>query len=680
VLEHRILLLALRGRDALVLNDLLTKKGHECISCSSAADLANNLQQGAGAVLITEESLIDSNEKTLSSWCGAQPPWSDLPFVLLATKRVGKRPVSAMRALNYLGNVVVLERPIHGETLVSAIRAALRVRRRQYVARQHLEELKAAEDRLIELNGLLEARISYSTAEREMLWTLSEDMLARADYQGGLRAISPAWCRVLGFTEQDLVTRPYSDIIHPDDLPTVISALNSMRASGQPTRFENRIMAADGSWKPIGWTVSPEEDGIHFIAIGRDLSHEKAREQELVDSQDQLRQAQKMEAVGQLTGGIAHDFNNLLQGISGSLELLKLRVAQGRIGDLDRFIEGAVTSANRAAALTHRLLAFSRRQPLDPKSVEANPLVLSMEELFHRTMGENISVELTLEKDLWPTLCDPNQLENALLNLAINARDAMPDGGHLTIQTMNTEIRETVEGENEVHGSRQYVCITVTDTGTGMHADVIERAFDPFFTTKTIGQGTGLGLSMIYGFAQQSEGFAKISSELGEGTTVTLCLPRYLGGPAQHANVEISLNQRTSGHGEVVLVIDDEPVVRGLIVEVLHELGYRAMEAADGVTGLAMLKCTDRIDLLVTDIGLPGLDGRQVADFARCERPDLKILFMTGYAEKAASAQGFMDAGMSMMTKPFALDSFAARVRDIVHPMPIANSDVLRKP
>lgn len=674
-MEERILLLALRGRDAQVIDQLLSKGGHSCHVCRSLDDMARELEAGAGAALITEESLSDVDDAAMADWLGHQAPWSDLPFILLATKRAGKRPDAATEALDRLGNVVVLERPIHGETLASAVTSALRVRRRQYEARRHLTELKSAQERLTKLNSGLESKLDDQTAELDRFWTLSQDMLARANYQGGLSAVSPAWTAILGYSEEELLTQPYSEIIHPDNVQIVIAALNSMRLTGKPTRFENRILAADGEYKPIGWTVSPEPDGIHFIAVGRDLSSEKARERDLEQSQDQLRQAQKMEAVGQLTGGIAHDFNNLLQGITGSLDIVQKRIAQGRIDDLDRFITGAVTSANRAAALTHRLLAFSRRQPLDPKPVTPNPLVGSMEDLLRRTMGENIALEMALADDLWSTLCDANQLESAILNLAINARDSMPDGGRLTVETCNVTLTGAYVARTSDVSPGAYVCISVTDSGTGMTPDVVERAFDPFFTTKAIGQGTGLGLSMIYGFARQSGGYAKIYSEIDRGTTIKLYLPRHDGQVEEEPEMGGLSEAHSTQDGEVVVVIDDEPVVRGLIVEVLGELGYQALEAEDGPSGLALLEATPRVDLLVTDIGLPGLNGRQVADAARARTPDLKILFMTGYAENAAVANGFLERGMSIITKPFAMETLATRIRTIIEDGVVSESN-----
>ena len=391
------------------------------------------------------------------------------------------------------------------------------------------------------------------------------------------------------------------------------------------------------------------------------------RTAELEAAHEALRQAQKMEAVGQLTGGIAHDFNNLLTGVIGSLDMMQRQMAKGETSKIERYATTAMTSANRAAALTHRLLAFSRRQPLDPKPVNANRLVSGMEELLRRTIGETIMLEIVTAGGLWQTLCDPHQLESAILNLAINARDAMPDGGKLTVETCNAHLDSAYAAKQREVTPGQYVCICVSDTGTGMSKDTIEKAFEPFFTTKPIGQGTGLGLSMIYGFARQSEGYAKIYSEVGQGTTIKLYLPRYYG-EAEGADEEHG--ELTDAHraeaGETVLVVEDESAVRELVVDVLEELGYRAIQAADGPSGLKLLQSGIRIDLLVTDIGLPGLNGRQVADAAREQRPGLKVLFMTGYAENATIANGFLEPDMEMITKPFAIEALATRIRDMI--------------
>jgi len=517
---------------------------------------------------------------------------------------------------------------------------------------------------LRDLNERLEQEVADRTAQRDRMWKLSSDVMLVASHGTIIESVNPAWKTVFGWSEADLVGRSFMELTHPDDRAATLAEVSRL-AAGQPTmKFENRYRRRDGSYLWLSWHAVPDDKSIH--AVGRDITAEREQAQALQAAEEALRQAQKMEAVGQLTGGIAHDFNNLLQGINGALEMIGKRIAQGRTDELEKFVTAASTSANRAVALTHRLLAFSRRQPLDPKPVQVNPLVASMEELLRRTMGERIAIVLSLADDLAPTLCDPNQLESAILNLAINARDAMPDGGQLLLETKNIKLDAAYAMRNPDVIPGDYVCLAVSDTGTGMPASVIEQAFDPFFTTKPIGQGTGLGLSMIYGFTKQSEGHAKIYSELGAGSTIKLFLPRCTdaaeadAGPAEPAPLP------RAEAGETVLVVEDETVVRDLVVEVLDELGYHALEAADGPAGLDILRGKKHIDLLVTDIGLPGLNGRQLADAARLTRPGLKILFMTGYAENAALAQGFLEPGMEMITKPFPIETLANKIRTMI--------------
>ena len=392
----------------------------------------------------------------------------------------------------------------------------------------------------------------------------------------------------------------------------------------------------------------------------------EARSRELREAEDALRQAQKMEAVGQLTGGIAHDFNNLILGINGSLSLAERRIAAGRADEAGRFINLAMNSANRAAALTHRLLAFSRRQPLDPKPVDIGRLVGSIEDLMGRTIGEKIELVFQFAPDLWLTLCDPNQLESAILNLVINARDAMPEGGRLTIAASNAEFGAADAARHAYIKPGRYVCLSVNDNGTGMSDDVKARALEPFFTTKPLGQGTGLGLSMIYGFARQSNGFVRIDSQLGHGPTVELCLPgSESAGDTEAPPADAPEAHQASG-SHTVLVVEDQATVRELVVEMLRGLGYRILVAQDGPGGLKILNSPVEVDLLVTDIGLPGLNGRQLADAARLRRPDLRVLFMTGYAETAAVAGGFLEPGMKLITKPFSIDALTRRVREMI--------------
>ena len=383
-------------------------------------------------------------------------------------------------------------------------------------------------------------------------------------------------------------------------------------------------------------------------------------------AEDALRHAQKMEAVGQLTGGIAHDFNNMLTGIIGSLDLMQRYIADGRSEDIGRFADAAVTSAHRAAALTHRLLAFSRRQSLDRRPTDPNQLVASLEDLFRRTKGAHITLTVQLGKDIWPVNTDASQLENALLNLVINARDAMPDGGELLIETANSYLDGTDITTLEPVKAGDYVMLGVRDNGSGMAPKILAKAFDPFFTTKPIGQGTGLGLSMIYGFAQQSGGHVTIQSEPGQGTCVRLYLPR-LHGTALESSLPASLGEAPVAlAGEAVVVVEDDPAVRMLVVNVLDELGYTAHQAADARAALPLLESDLRVDLLVTDVGLPGMNGRQLAEIARQHRPGLRVLFMTGYAEKAAERQGFLEDGMDMVAKPFSIDLLATKIRSMI--------------
>jgi len=377
-----------------------------------------------------------------------------------------------------------------------------------------------------------------------------------------------------------------------------------------------------------------------------------------------LRQAQKMEAVGQLTGGLAHDFNNLLQGIMGALDRVQNRIEQGRLGDVDRFLKAAADSAHRAAALTHRLLAFSRQQTLDPRPTDVNKLIAGMEDLIRRTMGPDIETEVVGAGGLWATRVDGPQLESALLNLCINARDAMPGGGKLTIETANKWLDARAAQERDLPPG-QYLSLCVTDTGTGMTPEVIARAFDPFFTTKPIGQGTGLGLSMIYGFVRQSGGQVRIYSEIDKGTTMCLYLPRFVGSIEN--DDAVAEEAADHGFGETILIVDDEITIRMLVAEVLSENHYSVIEAADGPSALKILDTDRRIDLLITDVGLPGgMNGRQLADAARSRRKDLQVLFITGYAENAAVGNGHLDHGMEILTKPFAMNTLANKVRGML--------------
>jgi PAS domain S-box-containing protein len=479
----------------------------------------------------------------------------------------------------------------------------------------------------------------------------------------------------------------WARIVHPDDRATAGAAWSRSLSTGEVYETEFRIRRYDGHYRwflvravPLRaaagsvarWVGSNTDiddrlrQGAELARLNETLEERIAsRTRELMVAEEALRQSQKMEAVGQLTGGLAHDFNNLLTGIGGSLEIIQARLAQGRMDAVERYLTAGQGAVKRAAALTHRLLAFSRRQTLDPKPTNVNRLVAEMEDLVRRTVGPGVRVEVIGAGGLWPTLVDPNQLENALLNLCINARDAMPDGGRLTIETANKWLDDRGARERDL-APGQYISLCVTDTGIGMPPDVVAKAFDPFFTTKPLGEGTGLGLSMIYGFAQQSGGQVRIYSEVGQGTTVCIYLPRHDAEPGSEDAVRTE-PPPGDAEGEVVLVVDDEPTVRMLISEVLEDAGYKAIEASDGPAGLKVLQSSGRIDLLITDVGLPGgMNGRQIADAARVFRPDLKVLFITGYAENAVVGNGHLDKGMELLTKPFALEDLARRIRTIL--------------
>ncbi|CAO4148283.1 Histidine kinase [Methylorubrum extorquens] len=516
---------------------------------------------------------------------------------------------------------------------------------------------------LAELNIDLERQVTERSRERDRLWRNTQDIQVIIDGAGVFHAVNPAFTAILGWTPEDVIGRPVFDFVLPDDEALTSRALEHARVESLPV-VENRYRHKNGGFRWISWVAAPEAKLIY--ASGRHITAEKEQAEALSRTKEALRQAQKMEAVGQLTGGLAHDFNNLLAGISGSLELMQTRMQQGRLTDVDRYMTAAQGAAKRAAALTHRLLAFSRRQTLDPKPTDVSRLAMGMHELIQRTVGPGILVEVVGATGAWPALVDPPQLENALLNLCINARDAMPVGGIITIETANKWMDERAARQHDMPEG-QYLSLAVTDTGTGMPPEVVARAFDPFFTTKPIGEGTGLGLSMIYGFAQQSGGQVRIYSEVGQGTTVCIYLPRYYGVVEDDTAGEQIAELPRSEAGETVLIVDDEPTVRMLITDILEDLGYAAIEAGDSATGLKVLQSDVRIDLLVTDVGLPGgMNGRQMADAARNYRPDLRVLFITGYAENAILGNGMLPPGMAVLTKPFAMDNMAARIRSMI--------------
>ncbi|WP_426111939.1 response regulator [Massilia sp. PWRC2] len=461
--------------------------------------------------------------------------------------------------------------------------------------------------------------------------------------------------------------------IHPDDLAVLRQTMAAGMIHSGDVEAEYRICHPDGSTR---WVLSRAHTyvdaagkPVRRTGVGIDMTATREMAQ-------QLRQAQKMEAVGQLTGGLAHDFNNMLQGIMGPLEMVRHLMTPADSTRMGRFIDMALGSTGRAATLTHRLLAFSRRQTLAPSLLDANELVRSMAELLRRTTGAQIALLLQLDAASCITRCDANQLESALLNLAINARDAMPGGGVLTIATARACLDERqvrAFGGSSAAAAGDYICIGVADTGVGMPAAVLEQAFEPFFTTKPLGQGTGLGLSMVYGFAGQSGGFAHIDSQAGVGTTIRLWLPQHKHSAALTSLAPLTaaaprLHGSSAGVGKTVLVVEDDAAVLQLLRELLQAAGYRVLGASEGFAGLATLESDAVIDLLVTDIGLPGINGRQMAEAGRALRPQLPVLFMTGYAEMTTAAGGALATGMQLIAKPFQVADMLARIEAMLWP------------
>jgi PAS domain S-box-containing protein len=501
--------------------------------------------------------------------------------------------------------------------------------------------------------------LAERTVERDRLWETTNDLIGTASLDGYLKAINPAWTTLLGWREEELLARRIYDITDPADHIETGKVLGRLAAGEKVTGFTNALVCKDGSLRHIMWTASPDPGPGLFHMVGRNVTEQRAAE-------ETLRQAHKMDAVGQLTGGLAHDFNNLLMAVSGALELTKKYIGKGRHADVEKYVTAAQKGTKRAAALTHRLLAFSRRQTLAPKPADINQVATGMIDLIQRTVGPGIKVANVSSAGLWTALVDVPQFENALLNLCINARDAMPDGGRIVIETSNLSLDRQVAQKLDLPEG-DYIALYVADTGAGMSPDVIARAFEPFFTTKPLGEGTGLGLSMIYGFVKQSGGQVRIDSEVGHGTTVWIYLPRHLGEAEKDEMPPGTEDLPPARQGETVLLVDDEAMVRMLIADVLNEAGYKVLEAGDGPAGLRILQSGARIDLLVTDVGLPGgMNGRQMADAARAARPGLKVLFITGYAENALLNNGRLEDGMSILTKPFEIDVLAARIREML--------------
>jgi len=526
-----------------------------------------------------------------------------------------------------------------------------------------IEERKRAEMRLARLNADLELAVAQRTAERDRMWRLSKDIMLVAGFDGTVQAVSPAFGSLLGWSDADVIGRDYLQLVHPDDRAAVLAKMDLL-GRGQPVhKFESRLRRKDGSWCLLAWNAAPDAGFIH--AIGRDITADREQAEQIRRTELALQQSQKMETIGKLTGGVAHDFNNLLQIISGNLQLMEM---DGEAPNLQRWIANARSAVEKGAKLASYLLAFGRRQPLEPRVVKLSRVVIGMEDMLRRSLGEEIEVELVISGGLWNTAIDVAQLENALLNLAINARDAMNAGGiasgRLTIEANNAVLDDLYCRSHAEVAPGQYVMLAVTDTGTGMAPDVLAKAFEPFFSTKEEGKGTGLGLSMVYGFVKQSGGHVKIYSEAGQGTTVKIYLPRSLAAEDALAPFE---PQQAVGGTETILVAEDDEAVRTTVVEMLTALGYRVLKAADAASALAVVESGVPIDVLFTDVVMPGtLRSPELARMARERLPNLAVLFTSGYTENAIVHGGRLDPGVELLGKPYTRESLARRIRQVI--------------
>jgi PAS domain S-box-containing protein len=507
---------------------------------------------------------------------------------------------------------------------------------------------------------------------RLLVQGVTDYAIFKLDAEGHVSSWNPGAERIKGYTPDEIIGEHFSRFYTPEDLAQGVPALGleTARTEGR-WEIEGWRVRKDGSrfWAHVVIDAIHDESGevIGFAKITRDITERREAQRALEDAREALFQSQKMEAVGQLTGGVAHDFNNLLTVILGGLDTIR-RSKPEETHKIGRALDMSLHAAQRAASLTSRLLAFARRQPLEPTPTDLNILVRNMTELLHRTLGEDVELEGVLVPRLWVAEVDQNQLESAILNLAVNARDAMPGGGKLTVETGNVLLDERYAAADSEVTPGQYVLVSVSDTGVGMDRETLARVFEPFFTTKELGRGTGLGLSMVYGFVKQSGGHVTIYSEPGQGTTVRLYFPRYLAAEGASGEEERQLAP-AGGGDETVLVLEDNDDVRGYSVMTLKDLGYRVLEACNGEAALAILRQADQnIDLLFTDIVLPGLSGRAVAEEARSFRPDLKVLFTTGYSRNAIVHHGRLDPGVQLISKPFTFDQLAEKVRQVLHP------------
>jgi signal transduction histidine kinase/CheY-like chemotaxis protein len=645
-MDDRVLILAPRGRDALVAADLLHRGGITAAVVADLAAMAVEVTRGVAAVLITEEALAAMAGSPLATWIAAQPTWSDLPFIVLANGTRGPRSALASARVDGLGNVVLLERPVHAEAMLGAVRSAIKARRRQYEVRSAAATLETAvAQRTAELEAARGSLEFALDAAGMGSWNLD---LASGEVQRSLRHDE-----IFGYAEPQphwSVERMLSHV-DPRERDRVAAAFADAHTTGN-LDIECPIRGADGSerWIIKKGRIRYDDAGrpVRLTGVVTDVTTRK-------EADEQFAQAQKMDAIGQLTGGVAHDFNNLLTPIVGSLDLLRRRHKDDE--RTQRMIGGALQAAERAATLTQRLLAFARRQALQPRAVDIAALIDGIVDLIRRSLGPTIKVVLEVSADLPPARVDPNQLELALLNLAINARDAMPGGGQLTI----TVASAAVEDRNALDlAPGHYVRVLASDTGIGMDKATLARATEPFFSTKGVGKGTGLGLSMIHGLAAQSGGTLTLASEPGRGTSIELWLPVSQDEPA--AAVDRPVDAEPTRGAARVLLVDDEEIVRTATADMLRDVGYHVTEATSGSQALSAIRGGVEIDVLVTDYMMPGMTGAALIQEARTSGYTLPALLITGYAATGTD----IPADVPWLAKPFRQADLAARVDDLL--------------
>ncbi|AWN41308.1 ATP-binding protein [Methylobacterium durans] len=669
--EGRVLILAPRGRDAGVIEQVLNRAGTPTASCPDLADWVTCLRAGAGTALVTEEALADADTRSLFAWLDEQPAWSDFPFIVLATRQTGRRSERAASILARLGNVILLERPINAETLTSAAASALRARRRQYQARSLLAEREATQEHLRLLNEGLERRVAERTREVEAARETLAFALDAAgmgswdlDLANGTSRHSPRFDAIFGYAEPVPSWTRDTFLAHvvEEDRPAVEKAFSAVPQTGE-INLECRIARRDGAvrWVAAKGQVKYDASGaparIAGILVDRTEQHV---------TEEALRQAQKMEAIGQLTGGVAHDFNNLLTVIVGGLDMMLRRPEQ--VDRVKRLAEAAMGAARRGEQLTQQLLAFSRRQMLRPQTLNPNRLLLDFKPLAERAAGGAVELAFNLDPALDPIRIDPAQFEASVLNLIVNARDALEGvDGHARIAVSSRNIHlgtATVADKGVPPGP--YVVVSVTDTGSGIPPDKLQRVFEPFFTTKEVGKGTGLGLSQVYGFTRSAKGFTQIESEVGKGTTVSLYFPRSTD-PADEetgAGPASSIPLRRAGEGETVLLVEDDEQVLRMAVESLEELRYRVIVARNAAEALEHLRGVERIDILFSDVVMPGgMNGSQLAVEAQKLRPGIKVLLTSGYVANLDEGQVMAQGEMPVLNKPYRRDELARSLR-----------------